>query len=100
MKNKYLMIIFMIVYCVANSVVADSNKSLNLDAKTEVELLPGFEPCMGVKSEDRFNDINCQDKETVDSLVIKNNETQHQVIEDKVQPKGNILKKSFKPLVN
>lgn len=73
---------------------------MNLDTQTEIDLLPGYEPCNGEKPEDRFNDINCQDTETVESLSVKDDELQHRVIEDKVQLEGNILKKSFKPLVN
>jgi len=71
---------------------------LNLDAQTQVELLPGYKPCNGERPEDRFSNINCQDKEAVESLSIRSNDNSKQMIEDKVQQEGNILKKSFRPL--
>ena len=97
MKNEFLIVATMIVSCAASLAVADSKKDLNLDAQTQVQLLPGYKPCNGEKPEDRFNDINCQDKEAVESLSIRNNDNGKQMIEDKVQPEGNILKKRFRP---
>ncbi len=67
----------MIICCAVNAVVASSNKDLSLDAKTEVDLLPGLEPCVGVKPEDRFYDIKYQDKGTVESLSLKADDTQY-----------------------
>ena len=99
MNSKHLTFIAVIAYCATNIVVAE-NSGLDLDTQTEVDLLPGYTPCDGEKTEDKFNDINCQDKDVVESLSIKDDETQHQMIEDDVQPEGNILKKSFKPLAN
>lgn len=100
MKIKYLITGVILLSCAANVVSSDDKKELNLDTQTEVDLLPGFTPCDGEKAENRFNNVNCQDEEAVESLSEKDGSTLHQVVEDDVQPEGNLLKKSFKPLVN
>ncbi|MFK7795333.1 MAG: hypothetical protein AB8B89_08295 [Gammaproteobacteria bacterium] len=99
MNSKHLIFLVVMAYCSTNIGVAENGR-LDLDTQTEVDLLPGYKPCQGEKTEKQFNDINCQDKDVVESLSIKDDEVQHQVIEDDVKPEGNILKKSFKPLVN
>lgn len=77
-----------------------NTKALDLEMETKGEFLPGFTRCEGEKNPDRFNDINCQDRETVELLSTQKDSTQHKVVEDKVNPEGNLFKKKFKPLLN